>query len=130
MLFSTAHRRATALVPLRRVTILESWGRGSSFLAEWSAPPGTAIGDQEGWRQASPHWSEGRQRLLEAKLARVQSGVSEDPDEDDPQESFKSQWLNQWPLRRLVASTASEPLVDADEWLARADIHQGTFPHA
>jgi hypothetical protein len=61
--------------------------------------------------------------LLEGKLARVRAGHSEDPDEDDPVESFRSQFLNVWPVRRLVATTRSEPLVDAETWLQAADLY-------
>jgi hypothetical protein len=60
--------------------------------------------------------------MLEAKLRRAEAGSSEDPDEDDPVESFRSQYLNVWPMRRLVKSHRSEPLVDVDEWLQAADL--------
>jgi hypothetical protein len=123
VLFSTAHRRCTALVPLRRAAAMARWGNpGASLLLEWSATRDADIADRDAWRLASPHWGPGRERLLESKLARTQAGHSEDPDEDDPVESFRSQFLNVWPARRLVSTTRSEPLVDADTWQQAADL--------
>jgi hypothetical protein len=124
VLFSTAHRRCTSLVPVRRAGMLAGWADPStSLLLEWSAPRGTSIGDRDAWRLASPHWTPGRERLLQAKLDRVSSGHSDDPDEDDPVESFRSQYLNVWPARRLVATTRSEPLLEADAWQQAADLY-------
>jgi hypothetical protein len=70
---------------------------------------------------ASPHWSAGRERLLEAKLERALAGESDDPDEDDPVESFRSQYLNIWPARR-VAVAADDVLVAREVWAAAADL--------
>jgi hypothetical protein len=124
LLASTAHRRATSLYPLRRAASLAALhAPGSSLLMEWSAPRGSELDDRGAWRAASPHWTRGRERLLESKLARVRTGVSLDPDEDDPVESFRAQYLNQWPGRRLVASTRDEPLTDPARWAAAADLH-------
>jgi hypothetical protein len=126
-LVSTAHRRTTALFPLRReAAIAESNDPESTLIVEWSSPAGVQLEDREAWRAASPHWSPQRERLLVAKLGRVQRGVSEDPDEDDPVESFRSQYLNVWPRRTLVTSLADEPLVTTDEWAAAVDL-SGVF---
>jgi len=38
---------------------------------EWSAPEGTDIADEEGWRWASPDWSEERADYLRAQLVEV-----------------------------------------------------------
>jgi hypothetical protein len=120
-LVSTAHRHATSLFPLRRATALAALSapssRSSTLLLEWSAPRSTAIDDRAAWRAASPHWTPHRERLLDAKLERVRRGISEDPDEDDPVESFRSQYLNIWPVRRLVPA-GEEPLVDVATWTA------------
>jgi hypothetical protein len=124
VIFSTAHRRATALVPVRRAGMLAAWAAPkSSLLLEWSAARGSDLGDRDAWRQASPHWTPGRERMLEAKLSRVQDGHSEDPDEDDPEESFRSQYLNVWPARRLVSTTRSELLLDSDQWVSGTDLY-------
>jgi len=92
------------------------------LILEWSASRETSIEDRDAWRSSSPHWSAMRERLLSAKLERVLRGVSEDPDEDDPVESFRSQYLNVWPDRTLVTSTSEEPLVELDEWSTCADL--------
>jgi hypothetical protein len=121
-LVSTAHRRATSLYPLRRATTLASLAAPArSLMLEWSATRDTGVDDQAAWQAASPYWTDHRQALLADKLARVQAGVSEDPDEDDPVESFRSQWLNMWPARRLVLTTREEPLLEADAWTAAAN---------
>jgi hypothetical protein len=124
VMFSTAHRRATGLVPLRRAGAFSRWAAPeTSLLVEWSAPAGVELDDRDGWRAASPHWSPARERLLTAKLARVEQGDSEDPDEDDARESFRSQWLNTWPVRKLIARGHAVPLCDRLTWANLADIH-------
>jgi len=125
VIFSTAHRRATALVPLRRAGIFAGWAdESTSLLLEWSAPVGAELDDRDAWRLASPHWTPKRERLLEAKLRRVEQGESEDPDEDDARESFRSQYLNIWPARRLVAAgRRALPLCDGDTWSHAADLY-------
>jgi hypothetical protein len=123
-LFSTANRQATSLVLLRRAAVFAAWGRPElrTLLVEWSAPRDAELADQDAWHQASPHWTPARQRLLEGKLARAQVGFSEDPDEDDPVESFRAQFLNIWPRRRLLASNRTEPLANRDQWAQAADM--------
>lgn len=135
LLASTAHRRATALYPTRRHAALEEIDDPvSTLLLEWSVPRTAEITDREAWRCASPHWSANRQRLLEARLRRVEVGETLDPDEDDPIESFRAQYLNIWPVRsgprlgeRLVADGVWEQLrqdgisSDGPVWVAVED---------
>ena len=123
LLISTAHRKTTPLFPGRRSAALAALDApGSTLLVEWSAAPDAELDDRQAWRAASPHWSPGRERLLEAKLARVEAGVSEDEDEPDAVEAFRSQWLNQWRERRVVvAATRDELLVDEAVWADAAD---------
>jgi hypothetical protein len=124
-LVSTAHRLATGLVPERRRAAIEQLVEPrDTLLIEWSASPSLDIGDEAGWRQASPQWTAGRQRLVEAQYRRArEGGRSEDPDEPDPIESFRSQWLNAWPVRRgLVDTRAGEPLLPDGGWAERADL--------
>jgi len=120
VLASTAHRQATALFPAHRsAALLQLDAPESMLLLEWSARRDAEVDDLAAWRQASPHWSPGRQRLLEQKLARAQAGESLDPDETDPMESFRSQFLNIWPVR-----TSSDPgtaLIDPAVWAALTD---------
>jgi hypothetical protein len=122
LLFSTAHRRATSLVPLRRAAAFSGWGSpGGTLLLEWSAARDASVSDEAAWRTASPHWSPSRERLLRTKLARISEGVSEDPDEDDAAEAFRSQFLNVWPMRALLPRGNAEPLIDRTTWDHRRD---------
>jgi hypothetical protein len=123
-LLSTAHRLATALFPARRQAAIAALGQPSdALLLEWSAERDAALDDRDAWRQASPAWSARRERLVDAQYQRaLTGGRSDDPDEPDPVESFRSQWLNVWPDRSavqdrsrvqpLLADGAWEPLVD------------------
>ena len=123
-LISTAHRQATALMPDRRTAALEQLvSPVDSLIVEWSASSSTALDDRRAWRQASPHWSGRRERLIVSKHLRAMAGASEDPDEPDPIEAFRTQWLNIWPERRSVAADERiEPLVEPDAWHALADL--------
>jgi len=125
VMFSTAHRRCTSLVPLRRGGLLANFGdeEPTSLILEWSAPRDADLEDRDAWRAASPHWTPRRERMLEAKLRRALSGTSADPDEDDPIESFRAQYLNVWPRRQWVARSDTEPLCDRDSWRHLTDIH-------
>lgn len=118
VLTSTAHRRASALMPERRVEAIEQIetpGRG--LIVEWSMPAHLDIADRAGWRMASPHWSTAREELMSDALARAERGESIDPEEPDPIEAFRAQWLNQWPRRSAMAGKG-EPLVDHERWLS------------
>ena len=115
VLASTAHGRATSLFPTRRTVALDELTEPvSTLLIEWSAPRSTPIDDRDAWRNASPHWSRGRERLLESKLAQVSAGRSLDPDEADPVESFRAQYLNIWPVR--TSSGPGATLIAPDVW--------------
>jgi hypothetical protein len=120
VLASTAHSRATSLFPAHRAgAIAELESPTETLLVEWSARRDAPIDDRDAWRQASPHWSRGRQRLLEQRLAKVQGGELLDEDELDPFESFRSQYLNIWP-----SSGSTDPgfaLIGRDEWAGRAE---------
>jgi hypothetical protein len=120
LLVSTAHRRATALIPHRRVTLLQTLREPStSMICEWSAPREADIEDRATWRMASPHWSRGRERLVEAALARALAGEGDDPREPDPVESFRNQWLNQWPLTTSMDDHGAEVFLSTEEWAER-----------
>ena len=116
-LFSTAHRRATALMLDRRRVALDALEAGDGdLLVEWSAPAGVDDDDRAGWRQASPHWTGRRQRLIAKAHERMAAGESDDPDEPDPEASFRAQWLNQWPRKRADSSGPTEPLLPSGVW--------------
>jgi hypothetical protein len=98
LLVSTAHRLATSLMLTRRKAALAELESGSGdLLIEWSAPRGASIDDLGAWRLASPHWSPQRQKLIRRRLEAMYQGETQDGTESDPAESFRSQWLNQWP---------------------------------
>jgi hypothetical protein len=119
VLASTAHRRATILYPTRRHAALSELNDpASTLLVEWSAPRGSDIADPGAWRASSPHWSAGRERLLDGQLRLVRHGETLDPDEDDPVESFLAQYLNVWPVRTSPNSGAR--LLDDGLWEATA----------
>jgi hypothetical protein len=118
LLISTAHRMATSLMLGRRQAALGDLETGAGdLLLEWSAPRAAAIDDQDAWRQASPHWTPHRQQLITGRLqlARV-GGDIEDPDEPDPVEAFRAQWLNQWPQRQIQPSGDTEALLPDGVW--------------
>jgi hypothetical protein len=119
LLVSTAHRLATPLMIEQRKLALDDLERGTGdvLLLEWSAAEGAALDDLASRRQASPHWSPRRARLIERRLAAAMSGESDDPDEPDPVESFRAQWLNQWPRRVTPPSSVDlEDLLPAGLW--------------
>jgi hypothetical protein len=118
VLLSTAHRRSTALMIGRRAGALDQLhDPRSTLLLEWSAPPDSDLEDRAGWRMASPHWTPRRELLIAERIAAALGGESDDPDEPDPVEAVKAQWLNRWPAKR-VAPAKGEPLVDDDAWAA------------
>lgn len=117
LLVSTAHRSATSLMIGRRQAALAMLESGDGdLLLEWSAPAGTALDDRAGWRLASPYWTTKREELIARQLAKMEAGEVDDPEEPDPVASFRSQWLNQWPTRRLPPSGDSELLLPAGLW--------------
>jgi hypothetical protein len=117
LLVSTAHRKATALMMRRRATALEGLEDGDGdLLMEWSAPAGVETDDRDGWRLASPHWSEQRERMISKRHDAMTAGEIEDPDEPDPVQAFTAQWLNQWPRKLTIAGGPAEPLLPAGVW--------------
>lgn len=119
LLVSTAHRLATSLMMGRRKAALEQLETGDGdLLIEWSAPRRLELDDRDGWRLASPHWTPRRERLVERQLRLLTDGDIDDPDEPDPEQSFRSQWLNQWPLQ--IVSQKGDPLLPAGLWACLA----------
>jgi hypothetical protein len=116
-LISTAHREATPLILTRRQVALANLETGDGeLLIEWSAPRGAPIDEPGTWRLASPHWTPQRQRLVGKQLEAALAGEAEvTEDEADPVEAFRSQWLDQWPLRTVPSGTA-ETLLPPGLW--------------
>jgi len=121
-LVSTAHRLATSLMLQRRQVALAGLEVGDGdLLIEWSAPQGAELDDVKAWRLASPHWSTQRQRLIGKRLEAMRAGETEDPEEPDPVESFRAQWLNQWPRRAAMTVGDTEALLPAGLWAELAE---------
>jgi hypothetical protein len=120
LLASTAHRRATGLMLGRRSVLLGSLREPTtSMILEWSAPRVADIADPATWRMASPHWSIRRERRVADALERAQRGESDDPRGPDPIESFRNQWLNQWPLPSAARDRTGEVFLSVEEWAER-----------
>jgi len=117
LLVSTAHRLATSLMLGARATALAQLDVGDGdLLIEWSAPRSAELDEVEAWRLASPHWGPQRERLIGKRLNALRSGEYVDPEEPEPEESFRAQWLNQWPLALTDVVGADEPLLPAGAW--------------
>jgi hypothetical protein len=114
LLVSTAHRLATTLMLTRRRAALEQLETGAGdLLIEWSAPRGAPVDDLRSWRLASPHWTPHREKLIGRRLEAMYAGETQDVTETDPAESFRAQWLNQWP-RGLTVLEGQELLAPGD----------------
>jgi hypothetical protein len=125
LLVSTAHRMSTSLMLGRRQVALDELETGEGILlVEWSAPAGAAIDDPEVWRQASAQWSPRREQTVRDRLASALAGTLRAEDEPDPVESFKAQWLNQWPKKLVEPTGEVEDLLPAGAWadLAEKDV--------
>ena len=112
---STAHRRATSLMPslLRTALTMED---PRTLLIVWAAPPDADPGDPEVWRAASPHWSEDRRGMITDKYARAVAGEADpEADDPDPMEGFKAQYLNMWRLR-ASGNDKGNPPVSGEDW--------------
>jgi hypothetical protein len=121
LLISTAHRLATSLMLGRRQACLAALETGEGdLLIEWSAPAGCRLDDPDCWRQASPHWTVKRERLLRRQLDALEAGETGDPDETDPEQAFRAQWLNEWP-KRAVTDPDEEDLVPQGRWQELAE---------
>lgn len=119
-LWSTAHRKATGLMVSRRNRAIDDLAAtdGSLWL-EWSADPTLADDDPAGWRQASPSWTARRHKLIARRYAAAIAGEgTDDPDELDPLEAFRTQWLNRWPRINRRRKGRGEPIIERDRWAA------------
>jgi hypothetical protein len=118
LLVSTAHRAATSLMLRRRADALAVLASGAGdLLVEWSAPAAAQLEDRQAWRMASPHWTQRRERLIAQRVAAALAGVGDegDPDEPDPVESVRAQWLNIWPAR-ITRPERGEAIIDPQLW--------------
>jgi phage terminase large subunit-like protein len=86
----------------REQAIAELDHPGSILLLEWSAPEHLDAADPATWRWASPHWDDGRERVIREHRARMTS------------DKFETQYLNRW-------VTTLNGMVDASVWASLAD---------
>lgn len=129
LLVSTAHRLASSLMLGRRQVALAGLEEGDGdLLIEWSAPRGAALDDLDAWRLASPHWTAGRERLISKQLQALLSGEIDDPEEPDPEQSFRAQWLNQWPGKLTEPPGNVEDLLAPGVWASLAASVESTGP--
>jgi hypothetical protein len=114
-LTSTAHRRATSLMP-SKISAALAEDDGRTLLLLWGALPQDDPGDPETWRKASPHWSEDRRQMIASKYEKALLGEA-DPqaDDPDPMEGFRAQYLNVWSLNSAVRERGTA-IVDKAAW--------------
>lgn len=116
---TTAHRKATSLsLNLRQrafATLDDPSDDEGLLLIEWSADRSLALDDEEGWRQASPHWNSFRRKLINRRLKAAKSGEVLDPDEPDPIKAFEAQYLNRFPITQTRRGPG-EPLFETGAW--------------
>jgi hypothetical protein len=109
VLFSTAHPHATSLFPSFRVAGSASDGR---LVLEWSARKDADRLDPDTWREASPEWSDQRQRIMARQAERIA------PDD------FAAQFLNIWPE---VVRDAADP-APFPNWALLPEVRQSEPP--
>jgi hypothetical protein len=114
VLVSTAHTDCSELMPMYRVDALAELAEPAGMLMlEWSASPGVALDDPVGWRQSSPHWSAGREKLI-ASEARQAMGL---PVGHEVRFGFDCQYRNRWPASD--SRGPGERLLPEGAWVRR-----------
>ena len=120
-LVSTAHRLATQLMVKRRLLAMDQLETADGdLLIEWSAAATASVDDRDGWRAASPFWESQRERHIGRQLGAARAGEIVDDDETDPEQSFRAQWLNQWP-RKVTLKSNMEDLLPEGLWEGLAE---------
>lgn len=125
LLVSTAHRKATPLIPERRQAAIDELAEPRRrLLLEWSAEPsGDLLADAE---EASPVWDKARARHVREALddARKRRPA---PGDVDPVDFYASQYLNDWSAGRQLGREPGEPLVPLDAWEAARRSQDGPY---
>ncbi len=103
MLTSTAHRKATPLMRVRREAAMDQLASPTeTLLLHWGAAEDANIQDRRAWREASAHWTADREVWMESSLKRMLAGEGTlGEGETDPAEAFKAQLLNIWPPKAV-----------------------------
>lgn len=128
-LTSTAHRRATSLMPGRISTAL-TMDDPKVLILVWAAKVGSDPADPAVWRAASPHWSEDRHEMIASKYSKALAGeVDPQADDPDPLAGFTAQYLNIW---RLVgrAEPKGTALTSDEDWHDRIALPDDRTPDA
>lgn len=116
LLVSTANSHPKDLMPNRRAAALSTLhDPGVDLLIEWSTPRNIDIWDRKAWRQASPFWSERRERLIERKLRDADA-------KGEGLETVAAQWFCWWPPK-ATPPVKGDLLIgdDWDRWVWDAD---------
>ena len=118
LLVSTAHSQPKDLIPNRRMAALATLADpGVDLILEWSSPRNMDIWDRQGWRMASPHWTDRREGLIERKLRDAEA-------KGDGLEAVAAQWFCWWPPK-AVPPVKGESLIVADLWF-KAELLEDT----
>ncbi|MEV6287407.1 HNH endonuclease [Kribbella sp. NPDC051770] len=129
LLTSTAHRLASGLMP-NKLSAALNVEDGETLVLLWGAPPGSDVGDPAIWRAASPHWSPGRAKMVEAKyLAALAGVVDPDAEDSDPMAGFIAQYLNMWTLK-VTKQEKGNTVVTEAAWETLASPLPPTAPQA
>lgn len=128
LLVSTAHRRATDLIPNRRQAALAELDQPSRrLLLEWSAPVGPDL--LASARAASPVWSRARERLVANALDDARQAPHR-PGHVAPVDMFVSQYVNDWSAGHQQGRSKGEPLVEFVDWQGAAQPARPVAPVA
>lgn len=130
VLTSTAHRKARSMMRGQITTALTLAVDGAGIIM-WGVPfdlDRERWGDPDVWRAASPHWSEDRRLMIQAKYAEaVEKAETPEVDDPDPVASFAAQYLNLWDLK-VSRAARGEEFMDEDTWTALRKPKPATAP--
>jgi hypothetical protein len=119
LIVSTAHRRATKLVPERRASALAEMSEPRRrLLVEWSSPAGDDL--LAACHAASPVWDKARRQYIEDAIDDARNSIAA-PGDVDPVSMLISQYANDWSAGRQLGRSKGEPLVEQARWDAAAD---------
>lgn len=114
LIVSTAHRRATKLVPERRASALAEMAEPRRrLLVEWSSPAGDDL--LAACHAASPVWDKARRQYVEDAIDDARQAIAA-PGDVDPVSMLISQYANDWSSGRQLGRSKGEPLIDSDVW--------------
>lgn len=114
LIVSTAHRRATKLVPERRASALAEMAEPRRrLLVEWSSVAGEDL--LAACHAASPVWDKARRQYVEDAIDDARHAIAA-PGDIDPVSMLISQYANDWSAGRQLGRQKGEPLVDGDRW--------------